>query len=283
VIVEPASRDNAAAVGLAAIHLARRDSAAVMGVFAADHVIRDEAGFRADLVLAEAVAQRGYLVTLGMRPTYPETGYGYIEVAGPIPGLAPDTPAREVARFVEKPDQPTATAYLAGGRHLWNAGIFIWQVGVILDRFHQHQPEMAARLDRIGAALGTADAQAVLGQEWAGMTRISIDFAIMEKARPVATILSDIGWSDAGDWNAVGTLLGQPGAGFLGAGVEHLTPDSRDCVIVAPPGKLVATIGLTDLVIIDTPDALLVCPRARAQEVRQIVAQLQQRQRSNLL
>jgi mannose-1-phosphate guanylyltransferase len=282
-IIEPSGRDTAPAVGLAATHVARLDPAAVMGVFPADHIIRDEDGFRANLVLANQVAEQGYLVTLGMRPSHPETGYGYVEVAGPVPGVGADGRALEVARFVEKPNLATATAYLAGGRHLWNAGIFIWRVDVILDQFRTLAPDMAARLAAIDAAVGTPDAQAVLEREWEGMRKISVDFAIMEKAPRVATIPSDIGWSDAGDWHAIGTLLGQPEAGFVGAGVEHLGFNSRDCVVVAPPGKLVATVGLEDLVIVDTPDALLICPRSRAQEVRRIVDALRERGRTDLL
>jgi mannose-1-phosphate guanylyltransferase len=283
VIVEPSGRDTAPAVGLAAVHIARLDESAVMGVFSADHIIRDEAGFRDSLRLAEPVAEQGYLVTLGMKPAYPETGYGYIEVAGPVPGSGADGRAMEVARFVEKPKLATAEEYVAGGRHLWNAGIFVWRVGVILEQFAAQMPDVAARLSAIRAALGTPQAEATLAREWEGMRKISVDFGIMEGAPRIATIPSDVGWSDAGDWNAIGALLGEPGAGFVGAGVEHLGIDSRDCVIAAPSGKLIATIGLEDLVIIDTPDALLVCPRSRAQEVKRIVDTLKERQRGDLL
>lgn len=282
-IVEPAGRDTAPAIGLAAIHVARLDPEAVMGVFSADHIIQDEAGFRAAVQQAATAAAHDYLVTLGMRPTRPETGLGYVEVAGPLPEMGDASPARVVARFVEKPDLATAAAYVAGGRHLWNAGIFIWRAGVILDCFRALAPDIAARLEAIATAAGEADAQAVLEREWAEIRKISIDFAIMEKAPRVATIPADIGWSDAGDWNAIGTLLGTPDAGYVGAGVDHLAHDSRDCVIAAPPGKLVATIGLEELVIVDTPGALLVCPRARAQEVKQIVDALKAADRTNLL
>jgi mannose-1-phosphate guanylyltransferase len=284
-IVEPSARDTAPAIGLAATHIARRDPGAVMGVFPADHIIRDEEGLRANLRLAERVAEAGHLVTLGMQPAYPETGYGYIEAGEPLPGL---DGARAVARFVEKPDLPTATRYVEGGRHLWNAGIFVWRAGVILEQFREFLPDSAAPLARIGDALGTPRANEVLAAAWPDLRRISVDFGIMEpasRAAPprVATIPSDVGWSDAGDWNAVGTLLGQPGAGFVAAGIEHLALESRDCVVSAPAGKLVATIGLEDLVIIDTPGALLVCPRARAQEVKRVVDLLKQRGRDDIL
>jgi mannose-1-phosphate guanylyltransferase len=283
VIIEPSGRDTAPAIGLAAIHAARLDPTGVMGVFPADHIIRDEAGLRADLRLAEQVAERGYLVTLGMKPAYPETGYGYIEVDGPIGGLGDEGQAFEVARFVEKPDLTTATAYVEAGRHLWNAGIFIWRVDVILERYAAQQPEMAARLRAIGDAIGAPSEEETLAREWPAMRKISVDFAIMQEAPRVATITSDIGWSDAGDWNAIGSLLGVDGAGYVGAGVEHLAIESDNCVIAAPGGKLIATIGLQDMVIIDTPDALLVCPRSRTQEVRRIVDTLKDRQRADLL
>ncbi len=282
-IVEPAGRDTGPAAGLAAVHVARLDPEAIMGLFPADHIIQDEDGFHDSVRLAAQVAAHDYLVTLGMQPTHPETGYGYVEVAGPVPELESDSRARLVARFVEKPDLATATAYVEGGRHLWNAGIFIWRARVILEQFRAFLPDIAARLAAIDAAAGTPDAPAVLEREWADMRKISVDFGIMEKAARVATIPSDIGWSDAGDWNAIGALLGTPGAGYVSAGVEHLARDSRDCVVAAPPGKLVATIGLADVVIVDTPDALLVCPRARAQEVRQIVDALNARGRTDLL
>jgi mannose-1-phosphate guanylyltransferase len=233
--------------------------------------------------LAAAVAQHDYLVTLGMTPTHPETGLGYVELAGPVPELAGDDRARVVARFVEKPDLATATAYVDGGRHLWNAGIFISRAGYMLDQFRRHAPDIAARLAAIDSAAGAPDAQVVLEREWADMRKISIDFAVMEKADRVATIPAAVGWSDAGDWNAIGALLGSAEAGYVGAGVEHLALDTRDCVIAAPPGKLVATIGLSDLAIVDTPDALLICPRARAQEVKQIVDAIRARGRGDLL
>lgn len=283
IIIEPSARDNAAAVGLAMAHLARRDPEAIVGVFAADHLIVDEAGLREDLRLAGQVAAHGYLVTLGMSPAQPETRYGYIEAAGLVPEMPAGGRARAVNRFVEKPDAETAAGYVASGRYYWNAGIFIWRVATILEQFRLLQPAMAARLATIQAALGTPSAAQVLEREWGEMPRTSIDYAIMEKAPRVATIPSDIGWSDVGDWNAIGELLGEPVAGFVAAGVTHLDHESRGCVVAAPTGKLVATIGLDDLVIVDTPEALLVCPRARAQEVRQIVDRLKSAGRSDLL
>lgn len=282
-IIEPSGRDTAPAVGLAAIHVARVDPDAIMGIFSADHIIQDEAGFRSNLELAEKVAEQDYLVLIGMRPDQPDPRYGYLEIAEPVPGLGEDGQALQVARFVEKPDLATASRYLAGGRHLWNGGIFIWKTSVILEQFRTLLPEAYNRLMTIATAAGSPDAQAVLEHEWDGMPKISIDFGIMEKARRVATIPSDVGWSDAGDWNAIGTLLGERDNGFVSAEVEHLAIDSHDCVIAAPPGKVVATIGLEDLVIVDTPDALLVCPRSRAQEVKQIVDALRARERAHLL
>lgn len=283
VIVEPSGRDNAAAVGLAIAHLARRDPTATMGVFSADHLIADEVGFRTDIALAARVAEAGYLVTLGMKPTGPDPRFGYVEIAGSVPELAGEAQARRVARFVEKPDLATATAFVNGGRHYWNAGIFVWRITTIQEQFRQLQPEMAARLAAIQAALGTPDEAATLAREWEGILKTSVDYAIMEKAPQVATILSDIGWSDVGDWHALGDLLGQPGQGFVSDGADHLGLDSRNCVIAAPAGKLVATIGLEELVIIDTPDALLVCPRSRTQEVKQIVDSLKSNGRDRLL
>ena len=280
-IIEPSGRDTAPAIGLAAVHVARRDPQGVMGVFSADHLIQDEAGFRTGVALATEIARHEYLVTLGMRPEGPDIRFGYVEVDGPLPE-APDGPARQVVRFVEKPDQATAEAFFRGRRHLVNAGIFIWKTDVILAEYRRSQPETARRLEAIAAA-GMSDAQEVLEREWPGTTKISVDFGIMQQATRIATVPLEVGWSDAGDWNAIGDLLGQAPGGFVAAGAEHLALESQENVIVAPSGKLVATIGLEDFIVIDTPDALLVCPRARAQEVKQVVDILREQQRDDRL
>ncbi len=271
VIREPVGRGTAAAIGLAALHIQKRDPEALMAVLTADHLIKKVDVFRQVLKAALTVADEGWLVTLGIQPSYPETGYGYIE-RGDFLGSVGEFEGFRVRRFVEKPDFETAQKYLQNGSYDWNSGMFVWQVERILEEMELHLPVLYGGLARIGEALGTEAYPERLAEVFPSLPNVTIDYGIMEKAEKVAVLPVDLGWNDVGSWSAVFDVL--PKDGFNNAVVgRHLSPDTNDSLVYSP-NRLVATIGLNNLVIIDTEDVLLVCPRDRAQDVRKLVEML---------
>ena len=279
-LVEPSPRDSCAAIGLAAAVIAERDPDAVMGSFAADHLVRDGARFTAALTEAVAGAEQGYLMTVGITPTHPETGYGYLECGEPGGGGV----LRPVRQFTEKPDRESAEAYLATGRYLWNASMFVWRVDVFLRELERQQPALHSGLMKIAAAWGTAERESVLGDVWPTLPKISVDYAVMEGAAEaglVATVPGDFGWYDVGDFHALGEILPGDDAGNVvvagTAGSSVLLREAERTVVVPRSQRLVAVLGLTDVIVVDTPDAVLVCPRDRAQDVKAIVDELKLR------
>ena len=281
ILVEPSPRDSAPAIGLAAAIIARRDPGAIMGSFHADHLVRDEAAFRDAVRSAVAVARRGYLVTVGITPTAPETGYGYIRQGEPL-GLGD---ARRVEEFKEKPPRQVAEEYVASGRYLWNAGMFVWRASVLLEELERRLPALAAGLRCIATDWETPRREETLGRVWPTLPKITIDHGIMEGAAAdgrVATVPGRFGWNDVGDWDTLATVLppsedgnvvldlGRGGAG----GQRHLMVDTRNTLVASTSHRLIATLGIADLVVVDTEDAVLVCPRSKAQEVRKLVERL---------
>lgn len=275
-LVEPGPRDSCAAIGLAAAVIAQRDPEAVMGSFAADHMIRDVDGFAATVRRAVAGAEQGWLMTIGMRPTRPETGFGYVQ-CGPIEGSV-----RRVQRFKEKPDYDLAVKFVESGDYLWNASMFVWRVEVFLAELARQQPEIHDGLRRIAAAWHGPDRQEVLERVWPELPRIAVDYAVMEGAAErglVGTVPADFDWSDIGDFRNLGDLLPADEHGntvLTAGGTSVLVRDSSGTTVIAKGGRLVSTLGLTDVIIVDTPDALLVCARDRAQDVKQIVEAVRQ-------
>lgn len=270
-IVEPAGRDSAPAAGLAAVHLVKRDPSAVMVMLTADHFIVDTAQFRAALGAASEVASEGAIVTLGIRPTTPDTRFGYISL-GTGQQIVDGFRVYDSAGFREKPDQATAQKFIDDGRHVWNSGMFVWRADRLLGEFQQQLPETYEALRSIGDALGTPDADRVLAAEWQKVRRVSIDYGLMEHARDVYVIPIDIGWSDIGSWGALLDVLDADADGNVSTG-PLLARDTRGTYVRSD--KLVAAIGLSDMVIVDTPDVLLVCPRDRAEEVRDLVRKME--------
>jgi mannose-1-phosphate guanylyltransferase len=283
ILVEPSPRDSCAAIALAAAVIATRDPQAVMGSFAADHLIRDVASWTATVRQAISGAEQGLLMTVGIQPTRPETGYGYLE-CGEVLGSGP---LRRVVEFKEKPAAEVAEAYLRSGQHLWNASMFVWRVDAFLDELARQQPAMHAGLTAVARAWGTPEQDEVLGTIWPTLPKISVDYAVMEGAAAagrVATVPGDFGWNDVGDFDTLGDVLPVDDAGnmVLGAGDGSTKPavllhDSSRLVVVPNGGRLVAAVGVRDLIVVDTPDALLVCPRDRAQEVKRLVDDLKER------
>jgi mannose-1-phosphate guanylyltransferase len=270
-IVEPSGRDSGPAAGLAAIHLLHRDPDAVMVMVTADHYIVDVAQFRSALAAAGEVADERAIVTLGIKPTFGDTRFGYIEL-GAAQQIVDGFRVYESAGFREKPDKKTANAFYEGGRHAWNSGMFIWRADRLMDEFRRQLPESYDALMRIKDALGSPRAQEVLEREWPNVRKVSIDYGIMEHAANVSVIPVEIGWSDIGSWGALLDVLSHDDDGNVATG-PLLARDAKNCYVRSD--RTVAVIGAQDLVIVDTPDVLLVCPRDRAEEVRELVRQLE--------
>lgn len=279
IIVEPAPRGSGPAIVLATALIARREPDAIVGSFAADHEVADPTAFRHAIETAIMAARQGWLVTVGLEPTRPETGYGYMERSQDVVVQTEHGTAYRSIRFVEKPDLPTATGYLAAGGFLWNASMFVWQASTLMDEVARLQPDLYNAVSRITAAWGSPDQELVTAQVWAELAESTIDQGILEHAERVAVVPSNMGWSDVGDWNNLGDLIEQDGAGNRVRG-NLVQEASTGCVVWSETDRLVALVGLTNIAIVDTEDALLVVDREHAQEVRRIVDQLKSADRS---
>jgi mannose-1-phosphate guanylyltransferase len=277
-IVEPVPRNTAACVGLAAIHLRRRDPGAILAMLPADHHVAHPARLRAALQSAARVAAKGHIATIGLRPTRAETGYGYLQIGRPLAGMAP---ARKVDRFVEKPDARTAARYLAGRRHLWNGGMFVFRADVILEEIERSLPPMRRALERIARDLGTTRYPKTLKRVFPSCQSISIDHGVMERSRRIAVVPADPGWSDLGSFATLPEVRRPDRVGNVIEG-EAIVLDGRDNVVLARKGRPVALIGLREVIVVDAGDAILVCPRDRAQDVRKVVEELKRRGREEL-
>ncbi|HEY2506707.1 MAG TPA: mannose-1-phosphate guanylyltransferase [Streptosporangiaceae bacterium] len=277
ILVEPSPRDSCAAVSLACAVLARRDPDAIMAVFSADHLIGDEARFQQAIRQAAAAAQDGYLVTIGIRPLHAEVRFGYLRVGAELAGQG-----REVAEFKEKPSLALAASYVESGQYLWNAGIFAFTVAEFLAELARQRPQLSAGIAAIADAWDTPAQQQVLDETWGTLEKISVDYGVFEGAAAagkVATIPADMPWSDIGDFDSLGESLPTDESGNLLIASEGMlvTRDVKDAVIVSTTDRVVAVIGLHDVVVVDTADATLVCARDRAQEVKQVVEDLRGR------
>lgn len=269
ILCEPVAKNTAPCIGLGAVHIAKKYEDAVMLVLPSDHLIKYNTMYLDTLRRASEVAEAGdNLVTLGIMPSYPETGYGYIKF---LPNARRGV-AFEVDRFVEKPDLETAKQYLATEQYLWNSGMFIWRVSTILRSIEKYLPDTYAGLRRIGDAIGAPDEKEVLEKEFSAFKSESIDYGIMEKADHIYTLPGSFGWDDVGSWNAVERI--QPANEF--GNVVHgnaVTVDTKRCIIQGDK-KLIATVGLEDIIIVDTDDALLVCEKGDASEIKKVLENL---------
>ncbi len=279
-IIEPLGRGTAPAIGLGAIHLQRRDPKAVMAVLTADHFIRDVDRFQRALAAAARVAAEGHLVTLGISPSFPSTGYGYIKQGERLATVG-EFDVFRVERFTEKPGPETAFRMVESGAYSWNSGMFIWRVERILDEFVRQMPALYGQLAQVAAVLGSEAYPSTLRRVWPEVTPQAIDYGVMEGAEDVVVIPVDIGWSDVGNWSSMRDILPADEDGNVVVG-EHLGIGTRDTIIFGGQ-RLIATIGLHDMIVVDTEDALLICPREREQEVREIVRRLGAADREDLL
>ena len=283
-LTEPTPRDSAAAICLAAAVIAQRDPEAVIGSFAADHVIRNSVGFEGAVAEAVAVARDGQIVTLGIEPDHASTAFGYIQVGEPL-GLAEAPSACKVECFVEKPDLETATRYLQEGGYRWNAGMFVARADVLLAELERNRPELYAGVIRIAEAWDTPERDTVVDDLWPQLEKVAIDYAIAEPAAAagrVAVVPAALGWDDIGDWASLAALLpGDAALKVVGDAAQVLDVDSSG--IAVPAGeRLVAVLGLKDVVVIDTPSAVLVTTREWAQDVKKVVETLTELGRHDL-
>jgi mannose-1-phosphate guanylyltransferase/mannose-6-phosphate isomerase len=325
IIAEPSGRGTAASIGLAATLIAARDPHAVMGSFHADHAIHDVPGFRAALRFAQTLAQAGALVTLGIAPTYPETGYGYLRYGAALDQQSGQQGSQQgalrahrVEQFVEKPQRHVAEAYLRAGNYVWNSGIFVWRVDRILAELRTHVPAVSAVLDEIGAAARatggrmTPAVEAVMRAAWPRLREtVTIDVGVMERAQEIVVIPIAVGWNDIGSWSQVASLYPADPSGNVVIGLqtrqahaesaqtterqtepsaerqtepttptaEYLQTATRDTLIYSTTGRRIATAGVEGLIIVDTPDGLLICSKEQAQLVKNL-AELDQRRQA---
>lgn len=278
IIEEPSGKNTAPCIGLAAAHMRRLDPQAVMASLHADHFIADEEAFRQALLAAEEVAKAGYLVTLGITPNKPETGYGYIQRGSEI-GRYNNHPVYQVERFLEKPDLATAEKFVASGNYYWNSGIFIWQISTLLQAFSDYMPEFFEQLGQMEQALAAGQ---MIDAIWQNIRPTSIDVGLMERAAKVAVVPVDMGWNDVGSWTAIHEINPQDEKGNVVLGAEHLAIDTKG-TLVQGNGRLIATIGLEDIVIVDSDDALLVCTKDKVQDIKKVVEWLKENGRTELL
>ena len=269
ILCEPVGRNTAPCIGLGAAHISKKYGDALMMVLPSDHLIKYEPIFRQTLQDACRVAEQGEnLVTLGITPDEPETGYGYIKFN---PNVTLER-AYAVERFVEKPNLEKAKEYLASQEYLWNSGMFIWKVSTILNNIKAYLPEMYEGLETIKAAIGTENQESVLKATFPGLQSVSVDYGIMEKAQNIYTLAGTFGWDDVGSWLAVGRIQKTNEFGNVVSG-SVVSVSTRNCIIQGG-SKLIATVGLSDIVVVDTEDALLICNKENAGEIKKVLESL---------
>lgn len=285
IICEPMGRNTAACLALAEVVTSARFPDATMAVLTADHIIKGTEIFLHNLDMACCMAEEDdCLVTLGIKPTRPETGFGYIE-AGEVVVSEPEGTLYRVARFLEKPDAATAERFLAEGNYYWNSGMFFWKNRVLREHLERYLPKTHEAMNRFRSAMGTLEEESVLNREFEGLENISIDYAIMEKAPNVKMLRAEFGWDDIGTWNAVGRCLEPDASGNQLVGKGLLVGD-ENCLIYNPESgesPLVAAFGLKDTLIVVDRDVVMVCPKSKAPELKKLVQELKNRRMDQYL
>ncbi len=285
-IIEPARRDTAAAIGLESIIIRKQHPGAIVASLGSDHRVRNMPEFQNVLTAAVDFVTNhpDMIVPIGIQPTRPDSGYGYIE-CGQVLEEHAGRPLWQVTRFMEKPALDQAKQFVQAGNYLWNANMFVWNVSTILKLYEQHMPAMYAQLLEIEAALGTAEQTTVIERVYPQLEQIAIDYAIIEKTDKIAAIAANIGWNDIGDWARLKDELADHEMDNVAIGDTQLIDRSTTNTLVMSTRqkKLIATIGVKNLVIIDTEDALLICDKYHSAEVKQIVEQLEQSDQTDQL
>jgi mannose-1-phosphate guanylyltransferase len=277
ILVEPAARNTAPAIAYAALHVEALDPKAVMAILPSDHHVSKPAEFRRVLGEAAELAVQGHLVTLGIKPSRPETGYGYIRVGAPLSGES-----RAVEAFVEKPDHETARRYLQSGDYLWNGGIFVFTAEAILAALHEHMPDLRTSLKTLRAAMGKRTFPGVLAKVFPKMPATSIDYGVMEKAKNIAVLPGDFGWSDVGSFAAVQEVREADDRGNVIVGKNTVVVDCEGCIVLGDERAL-AVVGMSGMVVVDSGDAVLVVPKDKSQDVRKVVDALKARRLERFL
>jgi len=283
-VIEPLPRGTASVVGLAAIAISEADPDGTMAILTADHLIKNERHLQQLLKAGHDAAQKGSLITLGITPTYPATGYGYIQ-KGESAGKFQDLDVFHVARFKEKPNQALAEKLVADGEHVWNSGMFVWRIDSVMDEFERQMPVLYEKLALIKAGWSGEEKKKTLDSIWPTIEPQTIDYGIMEHARQVVVIPSvDLGWFDVGSWESIFDVLKSDSSGNITMRGESVLFDTQGTLICEEsPERLVVTVGVEDLIIIDSGNALLVCDRKQAQRVKEVVNYLKKNHRSEYL
>jgi mannose-1-phosphate guanylyltransferase len=272
ILLEPEGRNTAPAVALAVAHIVRRDPDAVIAAAPADHVVADERGFRSVLGKGLRVARRtGMFVTLGIRPTHPAVGYGYIERGNPLPGAGN---VHAVVRFTEKPALAVARRFVKSGRFLWNSGIFLFRADTFRDCLSRFLPEVHEAIESAFRSYGRQDFRGKMRTAYRGIPSVSVDYGILEKEKGILVIPAEFGWSDVGTWRSLHEFLGKPGQNVTFGNV--LLSDCRNTLVRSDRG-LVAVVGMSDVVVVRSGDAVLICPKDRSEEVKAVAEEVRRR------
>jgi len=269
IVAEPIGRGSGPALALGAALIARRDPDAIVGSFAADHHIGDPEAFRAAVLAAADVALKGRLVAIGIQPTYPETGYGYIR-SGPVLFERGGFTARLVEEFKEKPNLKTAERYLTNGNYLWNASMFVWRAATLLEAIQELFPEMHMVVTEIAAAWDSAERNRVMDDLWPTLPEVTNEHQIMERSTRMAVVPAHLDWTDVGDWNRLAQLMVPQSEQNVVLSGTHISEDTRSSLVLGN-SRPVVTIGLENVLIVDAGDVLLVCDRDRVQDIRGVV------------
>jgi mannose-1-phosphate guanylyltransferase len=283
-LIEPAPRGTASVVALAAAVLSRRDPKAMMAIQTADHHIRNQDLFQYLLRTAFNVAKKEYLVTLGITPTYPSTGYGYIQQGKELNGDY-KYPVFEVKRFLEKPDEATAQELLHSGDHSWNSGMFVWRVDTILNEINRQMPDLFKSVDEIASAWDTPQKNEVITKLWYDLKSQTVDYGIMEKAERVAVMpAGGLGWSDVGSWDSLFEVLLPDMNGNVASNSQHLGLDTHNVLVYSVTNeRLIVTIGMDDIVVVDAGDVLMICKTDQSQKVKDVVEHLKKHNQEKFL
>jgi mannose-1-phosphate guanylyltransferase len=275
ILGEPMGRNSAPAIAWIAAFIARHDPRAIMASFHADAVVANVEALHQSLWLAYQLAEQGYLVTLGIKPATPETGYGYIRFADPV-GEGYGHQAFLAERFVEKPKLSTAQSYLKDGHYVWNSGMFIWKVEAILAEMRTHLPELMQKIDIIVSAMGTPQETSMIDEIWPTLTSISIDHGILEKTKNLVVIPADLGWNDVGNWEQYGSLFPSDAHG-VGAVGPHVGLECQNTFVYNDTSRQVYTIGLEDIVVVEMDDKTVICHKDHVQRVKELAESQQKK------
>lgn len=279
ILPEPCARNTAAAIGFAAFNIMKKYGDGVMCVYPADHYIKDEEGFKSVLNKAIEVAKNNdKLVTIGITPTFPSTGYGYINFDQ---NTTIGDSAYDVIEFVEKPSFEVAKSYVQSKKYVWNSGMFVWKVSKILEDFKRYLPKVYDKLEKLSEHLGTENEAQAIKDIYPTIPSISIDYGVMERSNDVVVVPGDFGWNDVGSWDSLGAIYEADKEGNIKRG-ENITIDTNSSIIYSDE-KLIATVGINDLIVVSTKDAVMVCRKDRAQDVKKIVDQLKEKDRQEYI